>query len=280
MRLYIVGLLVLWCCLDISEGCNEALCVSIVSKCMLIKSCDCDMTDIRNCSCCKDCNMCLSTLYTECCSCVGMCPAPDPEEGLHLTSTIEELKAPIPELFDVLTEEKDEEMRWTTYTYPAHFDALYFKPGHGMLDVNFGAAEKDHNRKSVIQQGKKDDNCTVAFMSDCLSLKRCKLSCQSMGASRYRWFHEHGCCQCISSACINYGLNKPKCRLCPDEDGDDGDEGEEEEDDVKEVFKEEKIIEELADKEAVIKQFERKHEDHNEEEIIEDEIDEFDIKRV
>lgn len=71
MRLYIIGLLVLWCCLDVSEGCNEALCVSIVSKCMLIKSCDCDMTDIRNCSCCKDCNMCLSTLYTECCSCVG-----------------------------------------------------------------------------------------------------------------------------------------------------------------------------------------------------------------
>lgn len=275
MRLYIFGLLVLWCSLDVSEGCNEALCVSIVSKCMLIKSCDCDMTDIRNCSCCKDCNMCLSTLYTECCSCVGMCPAPDPEEGLHLTSTIEELKAPIPELFDVLTEEKDKEMRWTTYTYPAHYDALYFKPGHGMLDVNFGAAEKDHNRKSIIQQGKKDDNCTVAFMSDCLSLKRCKMSCQSMGASRYRWFHEHGCCQCIGSACINYGLNKPKCRVCPDEEGDD--EGEE---NVKEVVKEENIIEELVDKEAVIKKFGGKHEDDNEDEIIEDEIDEFDIKRV
>ena len=53
------------------EGCNEALCVSIVSKCMLIKSCDCDMTNMKNCSCCKDCNSCLSTLYTECCSCVG-----------------------------------------------------------------------------------------------------------------------------------------------------------------------------------------------------------------
>lgn len=67
-----------------------------------------------------------------------MCPAPDPEDGLQLTSTIEDLKAPIPELFDVLTEEKDPEQRWTTYTYPAHYDALYFKPGHGMLDVNFG----------------------------------------------------------------------------------------------------------------------------------------------
>jgi hypothetical protein len=30
-----------------------------------------------------------------------MCPPPDPEEGLHLTSTIEELKSPIPELFNV-----------------------------------------------------------------------------------------------------------------------------------------------------------------------------------
>lgn len=68
----------------------------------------------------------------------GMCPAPDPEDGLQLTSTIEDLKAPIPELFDVLTEEKDIDNRWTTYTYPAHYDALYFKPGHGMLDVNFG----------------------------------------------------------------------------------------------------------------------------------------------
>jgi len=72
---------------------------------------------------------------------LGMCPPPDPEEGLHLTSTIEELKSPIPELFNVLTEEKDLEFRWTTYTYPAHYDALYFKPGHGMLDVNFGELE-------------------------------------------------------------------------------------------------------------------------------------------
>lgn len=268
----LTGFLLVVILLSVTEGCNEALCVSIVSKCMLIKSCDCDMTDMKNCSCCKDCQTCLSTLYTECCSCVGMCPAPDPEEGLHLTSTIEELKSPIAELFNVLTEEKDEELRWTTYTYPAHYDALYFKPGHGMLDVNFGAAEKDHSRKSSMYQGNRDDNCTVAFMSGCLSLKRCKVSCTSMGAARYRWFHEHGCCQCIGSTCLNYGINKPKCHACP----------EDEERAPNEVVKQEKKIEEIIHKEEVIKNENDNSnaDDEEEEELNEDGADEFDIKRV
>ena len=269
MNIYIQLAVLAACFLKISQGCNEALCVSIVSKCMLIKSCDCDMTNIQNCSCCKDCLMCLSTLYTECCSCVGMCPPPDPEEGLHLTSTIEELKSPIPELFNVLTEEKDLEFRWTTYTYPAHYDALYFKPGHGMLDVNFGAAEKDHSRKSSVYNGNRDDNCTVAFMSECLSLKRCKVSCQSMGAARYRWFHEHGCCQCIGTTCLNYGINKPKCHACP---------GDEEDENVNEIVKEEKNIEEIIHKEEVIKTDNNNNDDEND--FVEDEVDEFDIKRV
>ena len=58
---------------DIStaESCNEAVCASLVTKCMLLKSCECDMTDKSNCSCCKDCHRCLHSLYTECCSCVG-----------------------------------------------------------------------------------------------------------------------------------------------------------------------------------------------------------------
>lgn len=49
--------------------CNEAICASVVSKCMLTQSCKCDLT---HCSCCKDCYNCLSYLYSECCSCVGM----------------------------------------------------------------------------------------------------------------------------------------------------------------------------------------------------------------
>ncbi len=55
--------------------CNEALCGPRVSKCMLIKSCNCSMKidDLRNknCTCCKDCIQCLGNLFTDCCSCVG-----------------------------------------------------------------------------------------------------------------------------------------------------------------------------------------------------------------
>lgn len=36
-----------------------------------------------------------------------------------------------------------------------------------------------------------------------------------MGASKYRWFHEYGCCQCIGSTCLDYGLNEPNCLRCP-----------------------------------------------------------------
>lgn len=49
-------------------ACNEQVCASVVSKCMLTASCKCDL---KNCSCCKECFNCLSYLYTECCSCVG-----------------------------------------------------------------------------------------------------------------------------------------------------------------------------------------------------------------
>lgn len=54
-----------------ANGCNKAICASVVSKCMLIKSCECDMTNKRNCTCCKDCHMCLAKHYLHCCSCVG-----------------------------------------------------------------------------------------------------------------------------------------------------------------------------------------------------------------
>lgn len=52
----------------ISYACNEAVCASIVSKCLITQSCKCDLA---NCSCCKECFSCLSNLYSECCSCVG-----------------------------------------------------------------------------------------------------------------------------------------------------------------------------------------------------------------
>lgn len=54
--------------LNFVESCNEAVCASVVSKCMITQSCKCDL---KNCSCCKECFSCLSYLYSECCSCVG-----------------------------------------------------------------------------------------------------------------------------------------------------------------------------------------------------------------
>ncbi|KAK3085411.1 hypothetical protein FSP39_002919, partial [Pinctada imbricata] len=217
LPLYYVGIVTLFCVLHTVESCNESVCASIVSKCMLIKACNCDMADIKNCACCKDCQKCLSKLYTECCSCIGLCKVPNAEENLLNTSSVEDLTDPLPDLFNVLTEEPDFEERWVSFSYPYHQDALIFKPDHGMLDLSSGS--RDIDRLDDVTDP--EQNCTVAFMSQCLSLRKCKVACQSMGAARYRWFHDHGCCQCIGSTCISYGKNSPHCLKCPDPDDQD-----------------------------------------------------------
>lgn len=57
------------CFYGVVESCNEVVCASIVSKCMLTQSCKCEL---KNCSCCKECLKCLGIkYYEECCSCVG-----------------------------------------------------------------------------------------------------------------------------------------------------------------------------------------------------------------
>ena len=58
----------------------------------------------------------------------GLCPERASKDGLPKTSTVETLSDPIPDLFEVLTEEEDYLLRWTTYTYPAHLDLLSFQP--------------------------------------------------------------------------------------------------------------------------------------------------------
>lgn len=58
------------CFYGVVDSCNEVVCASIVSKCMLTQSCKCEL---KNCSCCKECLKCLGKrYYEECCSCVGM----------------------------------------------------------------------------------------------------------------------------------------------------------------------------------------------------------------
>lgn len=64
-------------------------------------------------------------------------------------------------------------------------------------------------------------NCTVAFMSKCMSAHKCKQSCKSMGAAKYRWTHNEGCCQCIGHTCLDYGLNEPLCLLCHGDENDE-----------------------------------------------------------
>ena len=49
---------------------------------------------------------------------------PDPEDSIFRTSSIEVLSDPIPELFNVLTEEEDYLKRWTSHKYPVYFDIL------------------------------------------------------------------------------------------------------------------------------------------------------------
>lgn len=195
----------------ITSCCNEAICASIVSKCMLTQSCNCDL---KNCTCCKDCFNCLDYLYSECCSCVEMCPKPNNTRNeLSRESHVEDLGDPIPELFDVLTEETDNLLRWLTFTFPIDID-ITFKPKY----------HKDIKYKLVVtlqETGAPQDvitvNCTVAYMSQCMSWNKCKASCRSMGASSYRWFHD-GCCECIGHTCINYGINESRCMECPDVD--------------------------------------------------------------
>ena len=42
-----------------------------------------------------------------------------------------------------------------------------------------------HGNHHFIEPGSKYVNCSVAYMSQCMSLSKCKMSCQSMGAVRY-----------------------------------------------------------------------------------------------
>lgn len=193
-------------------SCNEALCASVVSKCMLTQSCKCEL---KNCICCKDCFNCLDYLYAECCSCVEMCPkANNSDNQLNHKSHVEDLLEPMQELFMVLTEAPDSLQRWTSFTYPAHKGVSFFK------DIKFSTAatyKEDHGM--FVEEDFTDINCTVAYMSQCMSWKKCKSSCRSMGAASYRWFHD-GCCECVGKHCVNYGINESRCIECPTEKGD------------------------------------------------------------
>ncbi|XP_046749126.1 twisted gastrulation protein homolog 1-A-like [Diprion similis] len=196
-----------------TSACNQAVCGSIVSKCLLTESCKCDL---KTCSCCKECFFCLSYLYDECCSCVDLCPKPNAtaRNPLGAKSHIEELDEPVPGLFQALTMDPDPQERWTSFSFPVDFDASLFD---SRPEFMYHIGEDSRHRGTV--SGPRNArivtlNCTVAFIARCNSWNKCQTTCQSMGAASYRWFHD-GCCECVGDTCINYGINESRCRLCP-----------------------------------------------------------------
>ncbi|KAG5889348.1 hypothetical protein JTB14_012619 [Gonioctena quinquepunctata] len=188
------------------ENCNEAVCGSVVSLCLLTKSCYCDL---KNSTCCKDCFNCLSYLYTECCSCVDMCPKPnDTGTALSRKSHVEDFDEGVPALFSVLTEFPDIMQRWDSKTFPVDIEYNNYLPKKE-IKIKMQTAEQEVlPPKDVITA-----NCTVVFWAQCMSSTNCRKSCHSMGASSFRWFHD-GCCQCIGEYCINYGINESRCTIC------------------------------------------------------------------
>ena len=89
----------------------------------------------------------------------------------------------------------------------------------GILRVTL-SEEETHGSNQKVEVSSAQ-NCTVAYMSQCMAVNKCKLSCESMGAAKYRWFHEYGCCECIGSRCLGYGKKDALCRQCPLPEEDD-----------------------------------------------------------
>ncbi|GLH05200.1 Protein twisted gastrulation [Gryllus bimaculatus] len=199
--------------IDAIGSCNEAMCASVVSKCMLTQSCKCDL---KNCSCCKECFNCLGELYSDCCSCVDMCPERNYiGSSLSKKSYVEDFPDPQTVLFSVLTAEPDTLERWVTYNTAIDIDS----PLNSKFNKHFkyNHIYEDRTTKDVAAF-----NCTVAYITQCVSWNKCRMVCQSMGSSAYRWFHD-GCCECIGHSCINYGINENRCPKCPLKEVDDED---------------------------------------------------------
>ncbi|KAF6019810.1 TWSG1 [Bugula neritina] len=177
--------------LSLSTACNDVVCGPIVTKCQLLKSCNCDVPEgksTEDCPCCATCAACLQDKYPVCCSCVGMCEPPEIVQGAVNSSSVEDLRDPIPGLFAALTTAGDATNdMWSVVTYPAYESLLHHK--------NFGVSVDEENNMvsfswdAEVLSTVKMENCSVAYVKDCLQLSKCKETCRSMGAARFRWFH-------------------------------------------------------------------------------------------
>lgn len=160
---------------SVVEACNESICASIVSKCTLLRSCDCDL-EPTGCSCCKKCYACLDFLQVECCSCVGLCPAPNAtlSTAAPQKSVVLDFEEAIPQLWDALTEGEDMQGRWTKFTYPVEVKAPN-KPVKLLEDEQDPNSVQDLPPRSSETPTTTTNNCTVVFLSQCMAEKKCEI---------------------------------------------------------------------------------------------------------
>ena len=136
----------------------------------------------------------------------------------------QDLDEKIPTLFQALTDQDDTQGRWSVVTFPVDIDMSSFLPLDKITAKGMDMVDSQEERvEEVLDSSTVTVNCSVAYMSQCMSWNKCKTSCQSMGASSYRWFHD-GCCECVGSQCINYGINQSRCEDCPLLDDEDEEE--------------------------------------------------------
>ncbi|XP_031554676.1 twisted gastrulation protein homolog 1-B-like [Actinia tenebrosa] len=152
--------------------CDKQVCASRISACQIMQSCTCQLPD---CSCCADCTRCLGSLWSDCCDCLGLCLAHISRVlPFHAVSTFGNLPSPIPSLFDALS-------------FGTKGTVFISRPQSTISSTHSANANVTRSRPAVVpalQPG--SQVCKVAFFDSCCSLVKCKKSCQSMGASRFR----------------------------------------------------------------------------------------------
>lgn len=185
-----------------TQCCNESVCGSIVSKCLLMQLCRCTP---GNYTCSKECYYCLKGSYSECCSCVDLCDLPEPYQNTDIDSYVGILDNSVPGLFQALAEEETD---WTSETFQIHYHI-----GQNDLPTVTNVQISSNMNDILENEGGTLTECTVMFMNNCTSVTKCEKMCSSMGSSGFRWFHD-GCCECVGEHCLNFGLKESRCRYC------------------------------------------------------------------
>uniref|UniRef100_A0A673MXJ6 Twisted gastrulation protein homolog 1-A-like n=2 Tax=Sinocyclocheilus rhinocerous TaxID=307959 RepID=A0A673MXJ6_9TELE len=145
----------------------------------------------------------------------GMCnPKNLSDTPATAKSTVEELQRPIPSLFRALTD-GDAPINMLVVSFPAAEELSYQQNLLSFLET----LEDAHHNVSLpgnsihASYDTQDELCTVVYLDDCVSMRQCKQYCESMGGSKYRWFH-NACCECIGPECLDYGSKAVRCMNC------------------------------------------------------------------